>query len=210
MRPKSVFLMLPSGDGRYEGLLMRGVLQVVCAGWNVEIYYYNYCSNIKRVRDDCLHAFMQSTHDWAVFVDDDTGFTLEDWCYLWEGDELAVTATCVKKRQDRVELAQFGLAFCRISRAMLMAIGELELEGRPRALRYRKGGHEQIEYCPMGAHVVDYSDVAEDHGFWLLAQLTGLPVRLEERCRLVHVGSARWHTGEDDPLHPKRTDLTEA
>lgn len=190
---------------------MRGVLQVVCAGWNLEIHYYNYCSNIKRVRDDCLHAFKETSHDWAVFVDADTGFTLEDWLYLWDGDsELAVASTCVKKLQDRVEYAKFGLAFSRISRLMLTAIDELELDGRPRALRYRRHGREQVEYCPMGAHLVDYADVAEDHGFWLLAQLTGLPIRLEERCRLVHCGPARWYSGETDPLHPRGSDLTEA
>lgn len=213
MNPPVIFL-LPSYDGRYDGLLNRGMAQCQAAGWlnEYDVWVSRGGSNIQRQREDGFHHWLTRTSfDWAVWVDSDTGFTAEDWGYLWDDDgSEAVCATYPAKKQSERRIVEFGFGFCRVSRRLMEEIDDLVHEdGRSTAARYRYGGEEYVEYCPQGARVIEGQWVAEDHGFWVMAKLTGAQIRLETRCRLKHVGQAIWYGGEEDPLRPMASDLTE-
>lgn len=213
-------LLLPSYNGQYDGLLERGLNQITAHGWleGSNVWKTNGGSNIQRVREDGFHHWLtQTAYDWAVWIDADIGFTDNDWELLWEDDTVeAVCATYPAKKQSGLRVVEFGFGFCRISRHLMEEIDDLTREdGTSIALRYRyspadgAAPEEYVEYCPQGARVLEGQWVAEDHAFWILAKLTGAPMRIENRCRLIHTGLARWYGGEADPLRPERTDLTE-
>lgn len=211
--------LMPSADGRYDGLTMRGVVQVTADRLLNQVYQVCGNSNIQSAREDCAHFWLTKTsYDWAVWIDSDIGFSAEDWELLWSGDDEAVCGTYPRKSQTRIAMVEWGMGFARVSRKLMQHIAEMRYEenGEYLAARYGAYGEERIEYFPQGARVLEHQSLAEDLGFWTLAKMTGLPVRLETRLRLLHRGAACWRTpgpgehpltwSKNDPSAP---DLTE-
>jgi hypothetical protein len=192
-----VIVLLPSADGRYDGLLMRGLSQLVRERRISDVHTEVGCSNVQLAREECAHYFMEKTdREWAVWIDSDIGFSLADWDYLWEGDEDAVCCAYRKKDQHNRLESTWGFGFVRTSRRLLRAMADLSLEdGRPMLPRFRMKGEEYTQYFPQGV-LLDYSWRGEDHGFWIYAKLTCLPVRLERRTRLIHTGTAHYYYDE--------------
>jgi hypothetical protein len=161
-------------------------------------------SSVSSARDYVAHYFLTRTDlDWLVWIDSDISFSRQDWAYLMEDQagELAVCAEYLKKTQDlSLQVANFGLGFARIHRSVFEKLQFLTRDdGEPRLLRYRgridiKGEQcieEMTEYHPIGVHP-DGSRRHEDHGFWLMVRLAGVPLRIETRTRLGHTGPYTW------------------
>lgn len=175
-------------------------------------------SSISSARDYVAHYFLTRTRcEWLVWIDADITFSRDDWAYLMEqqGGELAVCAEYMKKTQDlSPQVANFGLGFARVHRSVYEQLDELTTEdGAPRMLRYRSrvelrgqtGIEEFVEYHPIGVHP-DGSRRNEDHGFWLMVRLAGLPLRKETRTKLGHTGPYTWWYDHDklEELKAKR------
>ena len=161
-------------------------------------------SSISTARDYIVHHFLARTScEWLVWIDADIAFRRRDWQLLMEqqGDELAVCGEYLKKRQDlQPEVANFGLGFARVHRSVYEALDALNNEdGSPRLLRYRASvrlsGEDVMEdfteFHPIGV-TYDGSRRNEDHGFWLMVRLAGLPIRKECRTQLGHSGLFTW------------------
>lgn len=161
-------------------------------------------SSVSTARDYVAHYFLtRTTCEWLVWVDADICFSRDDWACLMEqqGDELAVCAEYMKKTQNLApEVANFGLGFARVHRSVFEQIDELVTDqGAPRLMRYRSrvdingesSIEEFVEYHPVGV-LPDGSRRNEDHGFWLMVRLAGIPVRVETRTKLGHTGSFTW------------------
>lgn len=193
MNPDTVVL-LPSADGRYDSMMVRGLVQLVAEHRVANVYTHIGCSNIQLAREECVHHFIhKTTHEWALWIDSDIGFTMDDYAILWE-DDAAEAACCEyrKKDQENRVAAPWGFGFCRTSRRLLEEMAALSLEdGRPMLPRFRMKGEEYVQYFPQGV-LGDYDWRGEDHGFWTVAKLTGARIAYERRTRLVHVGTARY------------------
>jgi hypothetical protein len=161
-------------------------------------------SSVSTARDYVVHYFLtRTTCEWLVWIDDDIAFSRTDWAYLMEqqGNEAAVCAEYMKKTQDlSPEVANFGLGFARVHRSVYEQLDDLVNENHaPRLMRYRAGVvrdgertmEEFVEYHPIGV-APDQSRRNEDHGFWLMVRLAGIPIRKETRTRLGHTGSYTW------------------
>jgi hypothetical protein len=175
-------------------------------------------SSVSSARDYVAHYFLTRTQcEWLVWVDADITFSRDDWSYLMEqqGNELAVCAEYMKKTQDLApEVANFGLGFARVHRSVFEQLDELVREnGEPQLMRYRSrvtlkgqsGLEEFVEYHPIGV-LPDGSRRNEDHGFWLMVRLAGIPIRKETRTKLGHTGSYTWWYDHDrlEALRKKR------
>jgi len=167
---------------------------------------YDHCgeSSVSTARDYVVHYFLtRTTCDWLQWIDSDIDFSRQDWAYLWEqqSDELAVCAEYLKKTQDlSLQVANFGLGFARVHRSVYERLDMLDrAEGGPLLQKYRAGvevngtlGLEEFtEYHPIGV-LPDRSRRNEDHGFWLMVRLAGIPIRKETRTKLGHTGPYTW------------------
>lgn len=153
-------------------------------------------------RDGCVHAFKQSPAEWLVFVDDDIGFTAEDFQYLMEGDERVAYAPALRKRPGPPVAVNWGLAFAKIHRSVFELLDGLNREdGSPFLRTMRVDGNEFTDYFPQG---IDFEGRwrAEDHAFWSLVAATGCSVKVENRTRLVHSGRMHWHYQPEQMTDP--------
>ncbi len=199
--PTTVALATPTYDGTLGVLYVMGLAHVIAQRELAMPYFQSGCSHIGLARNRCAHWFLKSPYEHLVFVDADIGFSLEDWRYLMEDDgSEAVSAPYRKKDQLRRERVDFGLGFARVSRKVFEAMAALTQEdGQDLLRRFRMEGEEWIDYFPAGV-MMDGSWRGEDHGFWLLARVTGCQVRRERRCRLIHTGNAHFpYRNEDFP-----------
>jgi len=187
-----------------SALNMRGMLELVQDQAIAAEYSHVGGSCVSTARDYVVHYFLTRTQcEWLVWIDDDIAFSRQDWAYLMEqqGNEAAVCAEYLKKTQDlSLQVANFGLGFARVHRSVYEQLDELVREsGEPRLMRYRAGVElngqrtmeEFVEYHPIGV-APDASRRSEDHGFWLMVRLAGIPIRKETRTRLGHTGTFTW------------------
>jgi hypothetical protein len=146
------------------------------------------CSDIQLARTEIANRFVEkyTNFDWLMFIDADTGFSLDDWKYLWEGDEDIVIAPYAKKILGKPPV-EFGMGFCRIHRSVFERLKELRTDdGQDKLPRFYHEGMMQTHYFPAGAFNSRWT--GEDQGFYLWAAHTDAKVRLEKRCRLKHFG----------------------
>lgn len=195
--PRSVCLSIPCKTGLLDVLCMVGVCNVIGTGRvaNQPLVQFG-GSNIQSVRNLIVHEFMTRTDcDWLVMVDDDIGFRITDWDYLFEDQagELAVCAEYLQKIDGRQVPATFGLGFARVHRRVFELIQELTThDGQPWARQGIFAGKLLWDYFPQG--VTPSGELRqEDHAFWQLVRLTGVGVRVEQRTRLAHSGRSTWH-----------------
>lgn len=190
--PMSVAICTPSYDGKTVVPYTMGLTLLAAHKRFAMPYMPSYCSNAALARNMCVHWFLESPYQHLVFIDADMGFSLTDWEYLMEGDEEAALAEYRKKDQVHKVRVLYGLGFARISRRLLEEMAALERDGGGDMLmRFRMDGEEWIDYFPQGVVASD-TWRGEDHGFWLMARLTGLPIRIERRPELLHTGTAHW------------------
>ncbi len=153
-----------------------------------ETYFHMGISEPHLARNLVTHKFLKSDCDWFQMIDSDIIFTEEDFDFLWEGDETIVTAPYARKIAGK-EPALFGLGFTRIHRSVFNAIDELQAQdGSEFASRFYMDGEMHVHYYPGGV-TGDSRWLGEDRGFFSLCMQANLPYRMENRCKLKHVGS---------------------
>jgi hypothetical protein len=176
----------------------RGLCNIIGSGRLANQPLFNYGgSNVGAVRNKVAHEFLTRTSaEWLMMLDDDIGFTLEDWDYLWEGDQKAVCAEYLQKIDGELIPARFGLGFCRVHRDVFMQLIELTTaDGSPWVRQGIYAGTLMYDFFPQGVNSAgEYRQ--EDHGFWTLVHLTGVSVRLERRTHLLHSGRSTWRYDE--------------
>lgn len=199
--PATVALCTPTYDSKLGVLYVMGLTEVLANRALAMPYFQAGCSHVGLARNRCAHWFLKTPYQHLVFVDADIGFRLSDWMALLEDDgSECVCAPYRKKDQREAIRVHMGLGFARISRPVFAALDALRDEaGADLLRRFRMDGEEWVDYFPSGVGM-DAHWRGEDHGFWLLAKVTGAQVRIEERCRLVHSGEAHWvYRTEDFP-----------
>jgi len=207
--PMSVFVGRPIYHSCSPGH-DKGMLEIIETPGIGGMYDHVGNSSISTARDIVVHHFLTRTRfEWFVWIDSDIAFSRRDWAYLMEDQagELAVCTEYLRKTQDlSLQVANFGLGFARIHRSVFERLEELNRDdGEPRLLKYRgqiispqgeRLFEEMVEYHPIGIHP-DGSRRNEDHGFWLMVRLAGIPIRIETRTKLGHSGDFTWWYDKD-------------
>lgn len=194
--PRNIILSIPCKTGLLDVLCMVGVCNVIGTGRvaNQPLIQFG-GSNIGSVRNLIAHEFMNRTDaEWLVMIDDDIGFRVTDWDFLFEDQagELAVCAEYLQKIDGQRITATFGLGFARVHRRVFEMIQELTTsDGAPWCRQGIFAGKLIWDYFPQGVTASgEYRQ--EDHGFWTLVRLTGCGVRMERRTLLAHSGRSTW------------------
>jgi hypothetical protein len=195
--PRDICLSVPCKTGLLDVLCVAGLCNVIGTGRlaNQPLIQFG-GSNVQTVRTMIVHEFMERTKaEWLVCVDDDIGFRTTDWDLLWEDQagELAVCAEYLQKIDGQQVPAVWGLGFARIHRRVFELIQDLTThDGQPWVRQGIFAGRLMWDYFPQG--VTPAGELRqEDHAFWQLVRMTGVPVRLETRTRLAHSGRSTWH-----------------
>ena len=195
--PRTIILSIPCKTGLLDVLCVVGLCNVIGTGRvaNQPLIQFG-GSNIGSVRNLIAHEFMTRTEaEWLVMIDDDVGFRVTDWDYLFEDQagELAVCGEYMQKIDGQRVPAVFGLGFARVHRRVFELIQDLTTsDGAPWCRQGIFAGKLIWDYFPQGVTASgEYRQ--EDHGFWTLVRLTGCGVRMERRARLAHSGRSTWH-----------------
>jgi hypothetical protein len=145
-------------------------------------------SNIPLARNLVVNKFKESNCDWLMMVDSDIIFSDDDWNYLWEGEENIVIGPYARKIPG-LPCNKFGLGFTRVHRSVFDKLDKLEnIDGTETAQRFYLESQIMVHYFPVGV-TGDSRWLDEDRGFFLLCAMAGIFYRIEERCRLGHVGA---------------------
>lgn len=208
---EKIIIMTPCIDTAPDATYTDGVLEAIVHGRVGNKFLLCGQSNIGHARNMLGNIFRRSNFEMVVMIDADIGFTLQDLDYLLEGNEPVAIGEYAAKAYPsdpaRPHLTwpvgpprpvKFGMGFCRIHRSVFEALDELRTdEGAERLQRYRENGEDNVEYFIDGA-CGDGRYVSEDRGFWSLVQITGVPIRIERRARVRHVGRHEYHYVPDD------------
>jgi hypothetical protein len=193
--PRTICLAIPCHTGRVDVLCANGVCNVIGTGRlaNQPLWQYG-GSDVRAVRNSIAHQFLnRTTAEWLVMIDDDIGFSVRDWDYLFEDEagERAVVAEYLQKTAER-RIAHFGLGFCRVHRSVFEALEQLTGEdGTPWVKQGMYCGQLLWDYYCNGVNAAgEYR--GEDHGFWTLVRLADVQLRVERRTNLVHSGRGEW------------------
>lgn len=192
--PRNIILAMPCKDGRNDVMSTRGLCNIIGTGRlaNQPMFQFG-GSNVGAVRNTIAHEFREkTTAEWLMMLDDDVGFGIEDWDFLFEGTELAVCAEYLQKLDGMRVPARFGLGFCRVHREVFEKLILLEDEhGVPWVRQGIYAGRLMYDFFPQGiTSAGEYRQ--EDHGFWTLVKLAGFDVRIETRTHLLHSGRSTW------------------
>ena len=185
--PRTVILCTPSHDRRCDTATINSCLNVL-PHLARNPYYMIGMSDICLARNLMMHKVIEhSPYEWIVWVDSDIIFSVQDWMYLWDGDEELVTCPYAKKVLG-LPATKYGLGFTRVHRSVFNKIKNLnDRDGAPVAGEFFMFGEMITSYHPSGiAEGARYH--GEDRGFFLLASLANVSHRLENRTRLKHVG----------------------
>lgn len=181
-----IFYGVPTHDRRVDVDCMLAIMRSVMR-YGGETYFHMGVSEPHLARNLIAHQFLKSNCDWFMKIDSDIVYSEADWNYLWEGDEMIVTAPYARKVPGRPP-ADFGLGFTRIHRSVFAAIDELQKEdGSPFVEQFYMESEMISHYYPGGV-TGDSRWLGEDRGFFTLCAMTQTPYRLETRCHLEHVG----------------------
>lgn len=103
---------------------------------------------------------------------------------------LIVTAEYARKSEGAPP-ARLGLGFARIHRSVFAALDALNLEsGEARIDAFMYEGQHVADYFLSGCS--EHRWLGEDTGFFSLCRLAGIHPRVEQRCKLEHVGKKSW------------------
>ncbi len=194
--PREIVVAVPCHTGRIDVLTANGLCNIIGTGRVANQPLWNYGgSNVGAVRNMVAHSFLEkSPCQWLMLVDDDIGFTVQDWDLLWEDQagEAAVCAEYLQKIDGQQVPAHFGLGFARVHRSVFESMIQLALEdGTPYLRQGYYAGVLLWEFFPQGVTAAgEYRQ--EDHGFWQLCRMAGVNVRVERRTKLKHSGRSTW------------------
>lgn len=184
---EKVLVAIPSYDYRIDLACITGLFQ--CLPHYHRPLFFAGNSNVAMARNNVAHMFVEklTSYDWLMMIDSDTGFTLEDWNLLWEGEEQIVVAEYAKKIIGKSPV-KFGLGFTRVHRQVFEKMKALMREdGTERIGRFYNEGEMKVDYFPTGA-IESGQWIGEDQGFFMQAAYTDSSVRIETRTRLQHIG----------------------
>jgi hypothetical protein len=183
---ESIFYGIPSIDRRIDVECAISIFKMIGI-YGGQSYFHMGISDISLARNLVTHKFRESKCDWFIMIDSDIIFTETDWRYLWEGTEDIVTAPYARKIPGKAPCL-FGLGFTRVHRRVFEAIDALTNDvGAELAGRFYMENEIHVNYFPVGV-TGDSRWLGEDRGFFTLCQMAGLQYRMENRCRLKHVG----------------------
>lgn len=217
--PKTVLVTIPSYDGKtVTGL--TGAL-AACAAEHLfgNMLFLNGCAGPQLARNLLAHGFLRSQYEWMVGIDADIAFTAADFKILMDypmsplsmnaptipplnkamDDEatrdaagnILLSVAEYSRKVDALDPCRFGLGFVKIHRSVFTALDALNFEdGSPRVQQFLWKGALVSDYFIGGAMAGQWK--GEDTGFFELVRLAGITPRIEQRCRLIHVGSKEY------------------
>lgn len=194
--PRTICLAIPSKMSSLDVMCVKGICNVIGTGRLASQPMFLYGgSNVGAVRSMIAHQFLnKTTAEWLMMLDDDVGFGIEDWDYLFEdhGGELAVCGEYLQKIDGERRIAHFGCGFARVHRRVFELLTELTGDdGIPWVRQGIYAGVLMWDFFPQGINAAgEYRQ--EDHGFWQLVRATQVPIRVETRTRLHHSGRSTW------------------
>lgn len=184
---EKILVCIPAYDSRIDLSCITGLFQ--CMPMYHRPFFFAGNSNVAMARNNIAHLFVEklTSYDWIMMIDSDTGFTIDDWNILWEGDEHIVTAEYARKKIGEKPV-KFGLGFTRVHRDVFEKMKALlNDDGSERLGRFYNEGQMMVDYFPTGS--IDSGRwIGEDQGFFMWAALTDSSVRIETRTRLKHIG----------------------
>ena len=184
---EKVIVVIPAYDSRIEVACVAGLMQ--CMPYFERPLFWCGMSNIALARNELAHLFVEkfTNYEWLMMIDSDTGFGVDDWRLLWEGDEEIVLSEYARKTLGDKPV-QFGLGFTRVHRSVFERIRELKTDdGQDKVARFYHKGQMMIDYFPNGA-LESGRWIGEDQGFFMWAASVNASVRIETRTKLKHVG----------------------
>lgn len=184
--PRSILVAIPTHDGKIWTDCAGGIGQCIASQRFGNFYFHVQGSCINHIRNQIAGIFRRSTFEWLMCIDSDIGFTVKDWDYLWEGDELIATAEYPKKNGTNLPVT-FGMGFVRIHRSVFDTLEKLTIEGAEAVSRYYESGNIELDFFRTGASS-DSRWMSEDFGFWSLVHLAGVTPKIEKRTKLKHWG----------------------
>jgi hypothetical protein len=182
-----VMVAVPGYDFKADFATINGLLQ--CLPFYVAPLLFGGCSCVALARNEIAHIFVEKFPlvDWLVMIDADTGFGIQDWFYLMEGEEELVIASYAKKLLGEAPV-EFGLGFAKVHRRVFEKMKALKCDdGSERLNRFYHKGEMMVDYFPNGA-LESGRWIGEDQGFFMWAGLAQVTPRLEKRTRLMHYG----------------------
>lgn len=215
--PDSVLVMVPVYSRKLDFLCSGGLVSCAAAGMLKHHAYLPECNPVNLARNVAAAEFLRSPYDWLVFIDDDIGFSPDDYAILmdWGKDppppinqELHDAATLAEftphnrpsfktplavaaeysRKSEGAPPARLGLGFARIHRSVFAALDALNLEsGEARIDSFQYQGQMIADYFLSGCS--EHRWLGEDTGFFSLCRLAGIHPRVEQRCKLQHVGT---------------------
>jgi hypothetical protein len=95
------------------------------------------------------------------------------------------------RKSEGAPPARLGLGFARIHRSVFAALDTLNLEsGEARIDAFMYEGNHIADYFISGCS--EHRWLTEDTGFFSLCRMAGIHPRVEQRCKLEHVGKKSW------------------
>lgn len=200
--PRSILVAIPTHDGKIWADCAGGIGHCIAGQRFGNFYFHVQGSCIPHIRNQIAGIFLRSKFEWLMCIDSDVGFTVKDWDFLWEGEELIATAEYPKKDGSNLPVT-FGMGFVRIHRSVFETLNRLILteDGAkvcpPDAVidslhcavgTYYEKGNIDRDYFRVGA-TSDSRYMQEDFGFWSLVHLAGIKPKIEKRTKLKHWGS---------------------
>lgn len=185
-------VLLPLHDGRIHYACVRGLMQIIprISG----ILDQSFSSLIPLTRNKLINGFLRTGCEWAVMIDSDIEFDLNDFTRLMQYErmdvnvvlDLAVNAPYARK-DDSEKIIDRGLGFSCVHRHVLEMIQE-EL-----AVPFQHEGIPMHDFFIVGGTSTG-GYLGEDAGFWWLCSQVGVVPRLETRCNLKHWGTFAYRT----------------
>jgi len=194
---EKVLVAIPVYDYKLDLRCVEGLFS--CLPYYHRPIFWSGMSNIALARNQIAHTFVEglTSYEWLMMIDSDTGFTVEDWQLLWEGEEQIVVAEYARKAIGEKPV-QFGLGFTRVHRSVFEKMKELKQDdGSEKLGRFYHKGQMMVDYFPNGA-IQSGRWIGEDQGFFMWAAYTESSVRIETRTKLKHIG--RFEYGYPDQI----------
>jgi len=210
------FLAVPCLNFQMDSEVRQGIMGALAfLGTQCGYYELTGNSNISGARNKIAHVFMRHTEcEELICWDSDIVATLEDLCYLLDGDEDIVIAPYARKKLGEPP-TEWGMGFCRIKRSVFQRLADWLIDEGPESgvealPRYMQDGELAVHYYFTGA-AQDMRWFGEDTGFWHWCNVSnkGITMRKEFRCRLGHVGRMVYRYPEQIPGYVRADDAAQ-
>lgn len=210
--PKSILIATACYNGKVDMGYAGGLAAIASQQLFGGNTFLSDCSHVALARNAIVSTFLRSNFEWLFFIDDDIGFSAEDYrlvmgqptaeppvnqelhdmATLFEPDDeraglSLITCAEYARKIDGAPPARLGLGFCKIHRVVFSLLDQLNLDtGEARVDAFMFEGRLVKDYFLCGA--ADGRWLGEDTGFFSLCRLANIHPRVEQRTRLVHTG----------------------